>query len=160
MRLSELYRLGRRLQDMAEKAIGTGPTFDFSPAETIVVGDLLDHGVSTISDVSSRTGFAQSRVSTVVAALRDRGWIETSVSEADRRRTHVAVTEDVRRRSKEARTRSATPVLAAALADLSAERRDELIAALEELERALGAPGVATGVQGVARSGRPQVRPS
>jgi MarR family 2-MHQ and catechol resistance regulon transcriptional repressor len=154
MRLSELYRLGRHLQDVAEKAIGTGRTFDFSAAEAIVVGDLLDHGVSTISDVSSRTGFAQSRVSTVVAALRDRGWIETSVSEADRRRTQVAVGEEVRRRAKQARTRSATPVLVAALAGLSAESRDEVIAALEELQRALGAPGV-------DRSGpRPQVLPA
>jgi hypothetical protein len=51
-------------------------------------------------------------------------------------------------------------VLAAALADLSTERRDEVIAALEELQRALEAPGVGTGVPGTSRSGRPQVRPS
>jgi MarR family transcriptional regulator, 2-MHQ and catechol-resistance regulon repressor len=145
MRLGELYQLGRRLQDVAEKAMGAGPALDLSPAERIVVIDLLDHGTSTISSVSTRTGFAQSRVSTVVTALRDRGWIETSVSEADRRCTQVAVAEDGRRRATEARTKSATPVLTAALADLGADRRGDVIAALEELRRALGAPAVGPG---------------
>ncbi|MEA2615409.1 MAG: MarR family transcriptional regulator, and catechol-resistance regulon repressor [Chloroflexota bacterium] len=137
MRLGELYRLGRRLQDLADRAMGGGRSFDFSVSEVIVVSDLLDHADSTIGDLSSRTGFAQSRVSTVVAALRDRGWIETAVDEADRRCTRVTLPEDVRRRATEARTKSATPVLAAALAGLSRERRDEVIAALEELHRAL-----------------------
>src|SRR5580704_10609162 len=87
MRLGELYRLGRRLQDLADRAMGGGRSFDFSVSEVIVISDLLDHADSTIGDLSSRTGFAQSRVSTVVAALRDRGWIETAVDEADRRCT-------------------------------------------------------------------------
>ncbi|MDB5066851.1 MAG: MarR family transcriptional regulator [Chloroflexi bacterium] len=137
MRVGELYRLGRRLQDLADKAMGDGRSFDFSVAEVIVISDVLDHGDSTIGDLASRTGFAQSRVSTVVAALRDRGWIETAVDEADRRCTRVTLPEEVRRRATEARTKSATPVLAAALAELSPERRDDVIAALEELHRAL-----------------------
>ncbi|HEY2704050.1 MAG TPA: MarR family winged helix-turn-helix transcriptional regulator [Candidatus Dormibacteraeota bacterium] len=143
MRVGELYQLGRRLQDVAERAMGSGPALDLTPAERIVVVDLLDHGTSTISRVSSRTGFAQSRVSTVVAALRERGWIETSVSEADRRHTHVALAEDGRRRATEARTKVATPALTAALAGMSADRRGEVLAALEEVHRALAPPGAA-----------------
>jgi hypothetical protein len=60
---------------------------------------------------------------------------------ADRRCTQVTLAEDLRRRAGEARTKSATPVLAEALADLSAERGD-VIVALVDLHRALVAPGV------------------
>jgi hypothetical protein len=60
---------------------------------------------------------------------------------ADRRCTQVTLAEDLRRRAGEARTKSATPVLAEALADLSAERRGDVIAALEDLHRALVGAG-------------------
>ena len=134
--MGELYRLGRRLAEIAATAMGQPSTSDLSAAERIIVQDLVENGLSTISDLASRTGFAQSRVSTVVAALRERGLVRTAVSEADRRRTEVEPLEATRRLAAEAR-KSAGPALSAALAPLDPERRREVIAALDDLHRAL-----------------------
>jgi DNA-binding MarR family transcriptional regulator len=84
-----------------------------------------------------RSGFVHSRVSTAVASLRDRGWVVTSVDDADRRRTIVAVTERVRRGTAQARARTAEPVLSQLLHDLPIRRRAELIDAIKDLHRAL-----------------------
>ena len=137
MRLDELYQLGRRLQELAQGAMSDRDA-GVSPAEVVVLRDLLAHGPATISKIAARTGFVHSRVSTVVAALRDRGWVVTSVDEADRRRTIAAVTERVRRGVVHSRARGAEPVLSELLHDLPTERRAELIGAIEELHRALG----------------------
>jgi MarR family 2-MHQ and catechol resistance regulon transcriptional repressor len=136
MRVGELYRLGRRLAEIAATAMGEPSASDLSAAERIIVQDLVENGLSTISDLASRTGFAQSRVSTVVAALRERGLVRTAVSEVDRRRTEVEPLEATRRLAAEAR-KSAGPALSVALAQLDPERRREVIAALDDLHRAL-----------------------
>jgi len=137
MRLDELYQLGRGLQEAAQSAMSRDTDPGISPAEVVVVRDLLAHASSTISEIASRTGFVHSRVSTAVASLRDRGWAVTSIDETDRRRTIAAVTERVRQGATETRARRAEPILTELLRDLAAERRTELIAALEELHRAL-----------------------
>ena len=153
MHLGELYRLGRQLGDIAATAMGRPSTSDLSAAERIVLHDLVDHGVSTIGDLSSRTGFAQSRISTVVAALRERGLVRTAISEVDRRRTEVEPLEETRRLALEAR-RSATPGLSAALAGLDPRRRREVIAALDDLHRAL------SGAHAAMRPSRPARPPA
>lgn len=107
MRLDELYQLGRSLQELAQTAMSRDGTPSVSPAEVVVMRDLIGHSASTISDISSRTGFVHSRVSTAVASLRDRGWVMTSADESDRRRTIVTATERVRRGAGEARARGA-----------------------------------------------------
>jgi DNA-binding MarR family transcriptional regulator len=137
MRLDELYRLGRSLQELAQSAMSRDTDPRVAPAEVVVIRDLLAHAPSTISEIAARTGFVHSRVSTAVAALRDRGWAVTSIDETDRRRTIAAVTERVRQGATETRAQRAEPILTDYLQDLTAERRTELIAALEELHRAL-----------------------
>lgn len=137
MRLDELYQLGRRLQELAQTAMSRDGDLGVSPAEVVVIRDLLAHAPSTISEIASRTGFVHSRVSTAVASLRDRGWVMTSIDQTDRRRTIAAVTERVRGGVTEARARETGPVLSELLSDLTAARRAELIAALEEVHRAL-----------------------
>jgi DNA-binding MarR family transcriptional regulator len=137
MRLDELYQLGRRLQEHAQSAMSQDSATGVSPAEVVVIRDLLTHSPSTITEIASRSGFVHSRVSTAVASLRDRGWVVTSVDETDRRRTIAAVTERVRQGATATRARRAEPVLSDLLRDVPAERRAELIAALDELHRAL-----------------------
>jgi MarR family 2-MHQ and catechol resistance regulon transcriptional repressor len=137
MRLDELYQLGRRLQEHAQGAMSRDSAPGVSPAEVVVIRDLLSRSPSTISEIASRTGFAHSRVSTAVASLRDRGWVVTSVDETDRRRTIASVTERVRQGAAATKARRAQPVLSALLRDVPAERRAELIAALDEVHRAL-----------------------
>jgi DNA-binding MarR family transcriptional regulator len=140
MRLDELYQLGRRLQEVAQSAMSERDV-GVSPAEVVALRDLLAHGPASISQIASRTGFVHSRVSTAVASLRDRGWVVTSVDEADRRRTIAAVTERVRRGTAHARARTAEPVLSQLLHDLPTRRRVELIDAIKDLHRALADSG-------------------
>jgi DNA-binding MarR family transcriptional regulator len=137
MRLGDLYQLGHRLQSLAETAMSGGRVFDLSPAEVIVIGDLIEHDGSTISEIAGRTGFVHSRVSTAVASLRERGWAETSVDQADRRRTRVAVTDQIRKGGIHSRDQDAGPLLGELFSDLAPGRRDELIAATGELHRIL-----------------------
>jgi DNA-binding MarR family transcriptional regulator len=137
MRLDELYQLGRHLQDLAQTAMSRDGDLSVSPAEVVVIRDLLADAPTTISEIASRTGFVHSRVSTATASLRDRGWVVTSIDETDRRRTIATLAEHVRRGASEARGQRAEPVLTQLLGDLTAERRAELVAALEEVHRAL-----------------------
>jgi DNA-binding MarR family transcriptional regulator len=142
MRLDELYQLGRRLQELSQSAM-SDRDLGLSPAEVVVLRDLLAHGAATISQIAARTGFVHSRVSTAVAALRDRGWVVTSVDETDRRRTIAAVTERVRRGAAQARARRAEPILSELLQDLPTDRRAELIDSIKELHRALAEATIA-----------------
>src|ERR1700676_4284056 len=96
----DLIWLGQRLVeagrvDIRELAPGV-PT-----AELVVMYDLLDHGPSTITELTERTGYAQSRVSTAVAGLAERHWGETRSDPADRRRTIVHVPKEVQRRARQ-----------------------------------------------------------
>src|SRR5579859_4717307 len=117
MRLDELYQLGRRLQEVAQSAMSDRDV-GVSPAEVVVLRDLLAYGPDTISQIASRTGFVHSRVSTAVASLRDRGWVVTSADETDRRRTIATVTERVRYGAAATRARRAEPVLSDLLRDV------------------------------------------
>lgn len=137
MTLGELYQLGRRLRELAETAMSGGPSYDLSPAENIVMGDLISHPESTVSEIAARTGFVQSRISTAVGSLRDRGWLQTSTDDTDRRRKLVTVSPKVQRGVTEAHATSAEAMLADALSELSPRRRAALIADLEELHRTL-----------------------
>ncbi len=86
---NELYRLGRRLMAIARQAMADPDDPAVPAGETAVIDDVLDRPDSAVQDITARTGFAQSYVSATVARLRDKGWVETSVDPADRRRTLV-----------------------------------------------------------------------
>jgi DNA-binding MarR family transcriptional regulator len=118
-----------------------GDDLGLSPAELVVIRDLLAHPSSTITEIASRTGFVHSRISTAVSSLRERGWVATCTDAADRRRTVATVTDLVRHGLGEVRARGARPVLAEVLRDFTPERRAELIASLEAIARALAERG-------------------
>jgi DNA-binding MarR family transcriptional regulator len=58
---------------------------------------------SAIRDTVERTGLAQSRVSTSVANLRRRGWVETGPDSDDGCKTLAAVTEQMARLAERSR---------------------------------------------------------
>jgi DNA-binding MarR family transcriptional regulator len=162
MRLGDLYQLGHRLQSIAETAMSGGRAFDLSPAEVIVIGDLIEHDGSTISEIARRTGFVHSRVSTAVGSLRERGWAETSADQADRRRTRVAVTDQIRKGGIHSRDQDAAPLLGELFGDLAPGRRDELTAAIGELHRILVTRQAGEGPRPASADGRitpPAFRP-
>ena len=133
----ELYRLGRRLTTLARQAM-TDPDDPAVPAgETAVIDDVLDHPGSAVGDITARTGFAQSYVSATVARLRAKGWVETSVDQADRRRTLVRLPDLMVGAITEREGRSLDRALNEAFADLDAPARAKTLALLDELARLL-----------------------
>jgi MarR family 2-MHQ and catechol resistance regulon transcriptional repressor len=139
MDMSDLYQLGRRLTELAYQGMGAD-RLGLTPSEFLVLRDLYMNGESAIGDVVGRTGLAQSRVSTAVATLRDRGWVATKADPADGRKTLAGVTDSVRVEGDSRRAGGADPVLAAVLADAEPGERAQLAAALARLHELLVAP--------------------
>lgn len=136
MQMSQLYRLGRRLSDLALEGMGSGE-LGLTPSEFLVLQDLFMNGDSSISDTVTRTGLAQSRVSTSVAGFVDRGWVTTGADPHDGRRTIVHVTDNVRHLGEQRRAARSNDVLSEALHDIPATERRRLEAALHRLHELL-----------------------
>jgi MarR family 2-MHQ and catechol resistance regulon transcriptional repressor len=139
MEMSDLYQLGRRITELAYEGMGAGE-LDISPSEFLVLRDLYVNGDSSISDTVTRTGLAQSRVSTSVANLRERGWIETRRDPDDGRKTIARVTGQVRLEGERRRGRSADDALDRLLAGAKPSERAQLARALERLHQLLVGP--------------------
>lgn len=134
--MSDLYQLGRRLAELALDGMGA-EGLDLAPGQFLVLQDLFLHGRSPVGDIAKRTGLAQSRVSTGVRGLVDRGWLTTASDPADGRRTLVDLTETIRAASTERRAGQANRPLTEALSGVRKQERDELIAALDRLHHLL-----------------------
>jgi DNA-binding MarR family transcriptional regulator len=83
-----LFLLGRRLMQIAEMALPKGT----ATSVRLVFADVAYHPNSSITEITERTGFPQSLVSTAVAKLREQGVLETNPDPLDRRRTLVRPT--------------------------------------------------------------------
>jgi MarR family 2-MHQ and catechol resistance regulon transcriptional repressor len=132
MTLKELIWLGQRLVDTGRldaqaRARGV-PT-----AQYTVMRSLLEQSPATITELAGRTGYAQSRVSTAVTGLVERGWAETSSDPTDGRRRLVSVPVRIRQSVEKIEAGTETRTLEHLLADRSPERRQTIIDALEEL---------------------------
>src|SRR5215469_7719635 len=134
--MSDLYQLGRRLTDIANQGMGA-PELDISPSEFMVLRDLVMNGRSSITDTVGRTGLAQSRVSTSVKTLAERGWVITLSDPTDGRRTLAEVTPEVAAEALRRRGRDATDALDIVLADCPPTERDQLARALRKLHQLL-----------------------
>jgi DNA-binding MarR family transcriptional regulator len=135
MNALELYRLGRRLTKIGERAMASsGPAPARLPSGVrVILEDIGAYPSSTIGEIATRTGFPQSHVSASVARFRERGAIETAVDPDDRRRTLVRLHPDFLRTMTE---RGAVPVdeaLAEALVVSDARNVAELVSMLESL---------------------------
>ncbi|UKY48951.1 MarR family winged helix-turn-helix transcriptional regulator [Streptomyces inhibens] len=136
MNLAELHRLGRRLTAAAASAMKGAS--DPGSTELLVLECLFTAGPQPVGAIAQHTGFAQSRVSTVVAALHKRGLVELGTDPADRRRTVAKIAEHARTQARQARSRDAEPTLRQMLPGLPDAELDAMIAALRTLHGALG----------------------
>jgi MarR family 2-MHQ and catechol resistance regulon transcriptional repressor len=136
MEMSDLYRLGRCLAEIALTDMGAGE-LDLTPGEFLVLQDLFLNGRSAIGDIAARTGLAQSRVSTSVRSFIERGWGITSADPADGRKTLADLTDQVRAAGARRREARAEGRLATALAAVDPAERDALIASLDRLYQLL-----------------------
>ncbi|KPC62529.1 MarR family winged helix-turn-helix transcriptional regulator [Streptomyces chattanoogensis] len=154
MNLAELHHLGRRLTAAATSAMKGAS--DLGSTELLVLECLDTIGPQPVGGIAQRTGFAQSRVSTVVASLHERGLVELRADPADRRRTVTKIADHARTQAREARSRDAESTLRQMLPALADTEVDAVIAALKTLNSALGEapPDASTGTD-LQSTGRP-----
>jgi DNA-binding MarR family transcriptional regulator len=132
-----LYLLGRRLVKIADTS------FEQSGADVpplglmLVLEDVVTHPGSSISEITARTGFPQSHVSTTVARFRGRGMVETVADPADGRRTLVRATPAYVRTATRRSTASADGAIAQAFGVPDAEQASEVVATLDSLAERL-----------------------
>jgi MarR family 2-MHQ and catechol resistance regulon transcriptional repressor len=132
VKAGDLIWLGQRLADAGRTELRAHAP-DIPTAELILMGDLLNHPPSTITSIAERTGYAQSRVSTAVAAMLARGWVQTHSDPTDGRRTLVSVRDAIRREASEFQNRSDSHIVEHLLSGLPSNRRTTIIKSLEEL---------------------------
>lgn len=90
--------------------------------------DVFEHPGSSISEITARTGFPQSHVSTAVATLRDLGAMMTEVDPLDRRRTLVAPAAGVQGGAVERGSGGVDTTVADAMANSSPSEVAEVVA--------------------------------
>jgi DNA-binding MarR family transcriptional regulator len=119
----------------------------------LVMEDIATHPDSSISEITARTGFPQSHVSTSVARFHARGIVETRTDPADGRRTLVRAAPDYVRRAGRRGTQSVNEAVAAALDDPDPIVIAEVVAALDRLADLL-TPGVRDQMASLSRTPR------
>ena len=129
-----LFLLGRKLMQLAERALPEGKS---ATSGRLVFVDVAYHPNSSITEITERTGFPQSLVSTSVARLRDIGLLETGPDPLDRRRTLVRTTPALKGVQDRLGPVSIDHILAQELPGDHHEELTEVMAALDLLSRLL-----------------------
>jgi DNA-binding MarR family transcriptional regulator len=129
-----LFLLGRRLMQLAEGALPGGKR---TTSGRLVFVDVAYHPNSSITEITERTGFPQSLVSTAVARLRDLGLVESSPDPLDRRRTLVRTTPALKAVEGRLGSVPIDDILAKELAVEDREQLPDVVTALDLLSRLL-----------------------
>jgi DNA-binding MarR family transcriptional regulator len=127
-----LFLLGRRLMQIAEGALPTGK---WAKSGRLVFVDVTYHPNSSITEITERTGFPQSLVSTAVAKLREIGLLESGPDPLDRRRTLVRTTPEISAVQERIGALSIDDILAQELTREDQHELPDVIAALDLLSR-------------------------
>ncbi|MBV6756181.1 MarR family winged helix-turn-helix transcriptional regulator [Rhodococcus opacus] len=135
MNLSELRRLGRALSNAALASMHSAVDNSLTGTEIAVLDCIRVQSGLTVGEIARRSGFAQSRVSNVVADLADRGLLEIATDSADRRRSLVNGTPALMDLLANSTTLDAAPTLKAFFADVPDDEAARLITALEDAAR-------------------------
>jgi DNA-binding MarR family transcriptional regulator len=134
MKSTDLFLLGRRLMKLGEEGL---PGQGLNNSVRLVLLDIAANPGSSISEITARTGYPQSHVSTSVIKLRQMGTVRTEVDPGDRRRTLVWIVPEAVQRAQ-ARIRStADAAIGRALGDPPESELAEVLAALEMLAERL-----------------------
>jgi DNA-binding MarR family transcriptional regulator len=129
-----VFLLGRKLMQIAEGALPAGKT---AKSGRLVFVDVAYHPNSSISEITERTGFPQSLVSTAVAKLREIGLLESQTDPVDRRRTLVHTTPALKAIQGRLGSMSIDDILARELAAEDQAELTDVISAIELLSRLL-----------------------
>jgi DNA-binding MarR family transcriptional regulator len=135
MKSADLFLLGRRLMKLAEEGL---PGQGVNNSLRFVLLDVAANPGSSIREITARTGFPQSHVSTLVIKLRQFGAVRTEIDPRDRRRTLVWVVPAVVQRAHSRITATSDAAIARALGNPPATKVAEVIGALEMVAERLG----------------------
>lgn len=127
----QLLRLGRRLSELGREHVREPGDIELTSAEQEVMAAVITLSDAGIGDIVRETGFSQSHVSALVAAMRERGLLTTGADPADRRRTRVHAAEHVVRGMNRRGARAVDATLTATLGDPA--RASRAAALLDEL---------------------------
>ncbi|GAA2020209.1 winged helix-turn-helix transcriptional regulator [Nakamurella flavida] len=145
MRAAELHRLARTLREIALEATGnTGPD-RVNAGELAVLEDVARHARSTVGDITTRTGLAQSLVSRIVRSMAAAGALTVEPDTDDRRKVRIALTPATRTAILSRAAGTTRDALTAATPGLDDDERAELdrhlTAAADLLRRGARTPG-------------------
>jgi DNA-binding MarR family transcriptional regulator len=91
MRAAELHRLARSLREIALLATENTGADAVNAGELAVIEDVAGNPGATISDITRRTGLAQSLVSRITHAMHDAGVISIQPDPADHRKLRLDI---------------------------------------------------------------------
>ncbi|SFQ53134.1 MarR family winged helix-turn-helix transcriptional regulator [Amycolatopsis rubida] len=137
MRAADLHRLARTLREIALTSTGNTGADQVNAGELAVVEDVSRNPGATISDVTRRTGLAQSLVSRITHRMADAGIMRLRPDERDRRKSRLEIEPSARTLFRARADGSIASALAAFAPKLSAAQRKELTRHLAEAERLL-----------------------
>jgi DNA-binding MarR family transcriptional regulator len=132
-----LYLLGRQLMKIADASFDRSGAASPPLGLMLVLEDIVSHPDSSIKEITARTGFPQSHVSTSVARFRERGVVDTKTDPSDGRRTLVRATPSSVRAAGRRGADSADEAIAGALENPDPASVREVIAALESIAEQL-----------------------
>jgi len=79
----ELFNLGRRLMKIGEEAVHEAGFHPLPTSVRSIMVDAFEHPDSSVSEITTRTGFPQSHASASIARLRDAGVLVTAIDSTD-----------------------------------------------------------------------------
>ena len=133
----DLITLGRQLIKVGEQAMRGGAALPLPAGHAVVLRDVLGHPGSSITDITTRTGLAQSVVSKAVAKFQADEMIESEVDPADRRRILVRVSSKHLREVGRKGSVPADQALAGALGESDPDAVAEVVGSLQALAERL-----------------------
>jgi DNA-binding MarR family transcriptional regulator len=137
MRAADLHRLARRVREIALLATDNTGDDRVNAGQLAVLEDIAHHPGSTISDVTRRTGLAQSLVSRITHAMAEAGAVTVSSDDTDRRKTRLELDPRTRAHILERAGNTVSAALAAQTPALTPNERSALEHHLDQAERLL-----------------------
>jgi DNA-binding MarR family transcriptional regulator len=135
MKSAELLLLARRLMKLAEEGL---PRNGVNNSVRFVLLDIAENPGSSISEITARTGYPQSHVSTSVIKLRESGFVRTETDPADRRRSLVWIVPEAVDRTHNRLISTADAAIRRAMGNPPDAEVAEVVGALEVVAERLG----------------------
>lgn len=148
VRAADLHRLARTLREIALRATENTGDDRVNAGELAVLEDIARNPQSTISQITGRTGLAQSLVSRIARGMADAGAVTIETDHADRRKVRVDLDPRVRRVILERAGNTIDEAIAISTPGLTEDERRTLERHLTEADRLLKAGAL----EGVDRS--------